>query len=311
MNVTSAPNILHMPFNFSVAGVAGAPNIAYVDSWCQRGDFLVRELATFNNAGYAGYDIYRIQLQTFTKNETLWSDAISMGTFQSTVETPWVFPTPWLIPKNEIVRCTLFNMTGTFTATGSPTTVTTEHCLIGEIIPPGSWHSNKVPYGFSMYFNLGFLEDFTSGGNVDQTNNLYPSFRQGLPPLLWDFELTCIMLDALNVTRGDICSVANLHKIQIFDRTKNKDFFNTGVVDGNVCGERVEQVLDAAALADPTGFPVNNVMQYVLPEPVIFKRGTQLTARLAFNLLFAGNQSTLSDLNQPANLLLMGNKLNG
>lgn len=306
-----SPNLFHMPFDFTaISGTLGS-NISNADGNIGRKmDFLVREIATFNNAGYDGYDLYRLQFVTLEDNDALFSDPIGMGAIQSTILTPWTLPTPWLIPFNKTTRATLINMTGTFSG-GSATNVTTQHCLIGELVPPGSYQSNKHPYGYSFYFNLGFNEDFTSGGNVTDTNNLYPSFRQGLPPLTWDFELTAILLDALNITVGDIGSIARLHKIQIFDRTRQRNVFNVASVDGNVCGERVEMVLDAAGLADPTGFPVNNVMQYILPESVLFKKGTQLTVKLAFDLLYAGNQSALSDLNQPANVVLMGNKIYG
>jgi hypothetical protein len=308
--VAYTPNIQHMPFDFSaVSGTVGS-NIAICDNFQGRGDFLVREIMTWNSAGMDAYDLYRLQIETLVDRASLWSNPVGQGCIQTDAQEPWMLPTPWLLPRDKIVRATLINMTGTFQG-GSATNVTTQHVLIGEIVPEGSYVPAKIPYGFTYYFNVGFGEDFTSGGNVSDTYNLYPSFKQGLPPLLWDFELCSITLDTLNITVGDIGSLARFHKIQIFDRNKNKDLFSVPAISGNVCGGRVEQSLDAANLSDPTGFPVNDVMQYWLPEPVIFKKGTQLSIKLSYCLLWAGSQSALSDLNQPVTLLLMGNKING
>lgn len=309
MNQTDyVPNIQHMPFDFSAVSGVPASSIAICDNFQGRGDFLVREITTWNNT-MSGYDLYRLQFETLIDKQSLWSNPIGMGCIQTDAQQPWRLPSPWLLPVDNTVRATLQNMTGTFQG-GSAANVTTQHVLIGEIVPPGSYKPAKSPYGFTYYFNLGFQEDFTSGGDISNTYNLYPSFRQGLPPLLWDFELCSIYLDTLNIRVGDVGSIARFEKIQIFDRSRNKDLFTVPVIAGNVCGGRVEQALDAANLSDPTGFPVNDVMAYDLPQKVIFKKGTQLSVKISMCLLWAGSQSTIPDLSQETCLLLMGNRIN-
>lgn len=300
-----ASNPYGLVFDFSAISATLGSNISTVNVLTP-GDFLAYGLATYNSS-MGGYAIYRIEFQLKRDYLRLTNSEFSMGTFQSDARTLWRLPCPWFLPANTMVTLQLRNMTY---QSFVPTAVTTQHVLLGTLFPAGLPRDCvpcKTPYGFSFFYNLGFNEDTTSGGNVTDTYNLYPSFKKSLPPLDWDFELKSICIDALNMLSGD--RAARFHKLRIFDRKTKAELYRTPSTLGNVAGCRATDSFSAANLSVPTGFPTNNVLQYELAEPVIFRRGTNLSVQLALSFLYGSASFEVSNLNGECNVLLLGNKL--
>lgn len=303
--------IFHIPFNYTA--VAQGTQQTYRQA-INQGDMLIHGIATWNTAGSAESPnafIYWLRLLNREYNQSLMSNWVAgLGIIEASAKLLFRFPSPWFVRKGTYLDLTLRVPTDAELGTnfGVPYTVTTQHVLIAQVFPRGIANPpTKQPFLLSYMSPLGFQEDSVSGGNVLNSINIYPTYQASWPPLLWDFELTSIGMDSgvLHFT-----NLANIHMMQVLERNTKQTIFDGPGTQCNVSGSRVGDAVSATGITLPTAFPRTDSLIHNLPVPVMCKKGSQLSAKVSFNLNYALplGVNPLSKLNQTVNVVLMGNK---
>ena len=306
-------HIFHIPFNFTsiVKGVESTQRIAIA-----QGDLLIYGITTWNSNSF-DHDparIYWLKWRNREYNQAMMTGFVdALGIIQTDAQNVFRFPSPWFVRNGTYLDMTLRNPTdadlGTLTGSNP---VTTEHVFICEVFPRGYEKTTgqklpqKQPFIFSYMSPLGFQEDTTTGGNVVDSSNLYPSYQASWPPLLWDFELTSVSLDSV---MWNYDQIANLRMLQIIERKTKRQIFVAPCTNANVAGGRSQDAFAADQVSVPTGWNKENCLTHNLPVPVFCKKGSQLTAKVSFNLNYTlSTVSQFSNLNEVANICLLGNK---
>ncbi len=297
-----------LPFDYTAVPGATALglNIVTVNRVLTQGDLLVHGLTTWNAHGVPNFDMYRLSWWDQKYNNRMMTDEISMGAFESDAQYPWRFPIPWVLKRGSILSMQLHNMTATL-AGGGAANITAQPVLYGELFPKG--YNEPVieqPWIISLYFNLGFQEDTLTGGNVVNSYNLNCSFSKTMAPLLYDFELHAITVDTLNILNNT--NAATFHKLKIADKKTSRLLFDKSAMVGNVAGLRARDVFAGTGLAVPAGFPQDDTLQYILGEPIMFKKDSVVDVHLGMSFLYGPAAGTLSANNGECNVVLIGVK---
>lgn len=305
--------IFHIPFDF-VAVAHGTQARRRVS--VNQGDMLIHGMATWNSnasADLADNRTYWLKIINREYNQSIMSEFVAgLGILEANANVLFRFPSPWYVRKGTILEMSLKNPTNQELGTHvNAYTVTTQQVLIAQVFPRGIQNPpSKQPFLLSYFAPLGFQENTASGGNVDNSANIYPTYQASWPPLLWDFELTSIGMDSGNFHSP---SLANSHMLQVIERNTKRTIFDGPGTQCNVAGSRVQDMVSATGISLPTAFPSTSSLIHNLSVPILCKKGSQLTAKASFNLNYtiAGGLLTtgkFSDLNQTVNIVLMGNK---
>lgn len=302
--------IFHIPFNFTA--VAHGTQETYRVA-VNQGDMLIHGMTTWNaHAGVEAPDtnIYWLRLLNREYNQSLMSNWVAgLGILEASAKLLFRFPSPWYVRKGTYLDLTLRNPSDAELGTdfGVAYTVTTQHVLIAQVFPRGLEAPSKQPFLLSYMSPLGFQEDTISGGNILNSMNIYPSYQASWPPLMWDFELTSIGMDSgvLNFS-----SLANIHMLQVIERNTKRTLLDGPATQCDIAGSRIQDMVSATGITLPAAFPNTDSLIHNLPVPILCKKGSQLSAKVSFNLNYAltAGVDALSDLNQTANIVLMGNK---
>ncbi len=302
--------IFHIPFNF--LAVAHDSQQTYRVA-VNQGDMLIHGITTWNanaNTDLADDNVYWLKLINREYNQSLMSNFVcGLGIIEANAQVPFRLPSPWYVRKGTYLDLTLRNPSDAELGTidGTAYTVTTQHVLICQVFPRGLEAPKKQPFMLSYMAPLGFQEDSATPTFINNSANLYPSYQASWPPLLWDFEVTSIGMDSGS---SNYDQRANFHMLQVSERNTKRTLLTGPATQCNIAGSRIQDVVTSIGISLPSTYPVTSSLIHNLPVPIQCKKGSQLTAKVSFNLNYNVNGAVapLSELNQTANIVLMGNK---
>ncbi len=298
-----------LPFNFTAIPGALGTNVANVTIPVTQGDFVIHGLTTWNTDGArqgGTFNFYRLQWTDEKYANRMMTDEMSMGAFEADAQLPFSFPCSWVVRLGSILNMQLRNMTAIIPGSVAAN-VTTQHVLYGRLYPRGYTAPIVTrPWIISTYFNLGFQEDTTSGGNVVDSYNLNCSFSKTMDPLKYDFLLRSITADTLNFLIG--ANAYASHRLKITDKVTSRLLFDKSALIGEVAGIRGTEMFANTGLAIPAGWPTTSTLKYDLAEPILFKKNSVINIHLGMAFSYGPNTGTLSNNNGECNVLLIGER---
>lgn len=281
-----------VPFTFTAA-VAGTQSSASVRIPYNVAVYGI-SIAASNNVTSPGVQYsYNLEFVNFDSGDSLMDEPIQTLNLQTDARTYFKLPSKWYLKKSDKIVCNLNMLAGSATTTVFITLLTT---VVDSDPNPG-----RTPFIYNFPINLGFQDNVTTFSGLRTLAFNQHSSGTISKHMLNDFELWGLTLDTSNGDGGLVRYPDFGLQVSIQNRKK---FFDRITLNSNVGGGTTFGQGNFI-----TGFPNNNVQQYVLPQPELIRRGEIVRVDIAAAPTYLTPAQVHVLLNRLASVALIGSHI--